>query len=65
MSLISFMFVILCGENGRDSLEKAKKASFMHSEGKGLKILFSSPFCLSMYNFMEESCDEWLYLILH
>ena len=41
--------------NGRSSLEKAKNASFMHSKGKGMKIPFSSSFCLFMDNFMEES----------
>ena len=55
MSLNLLMCVLLCGENGRNSLENAKISLLCIVKEKGLKILFSSPFCLSMYNFMEES----------
>ena len=32
----------------------------MHKKEEQLKMLFSSPFCLVGYGFMEESLVEWL-----
>ena len=43
--------------NRRDNLVKATNTSLCIVKKKGLKILFSSPLCLVIFSFMEDSHD--------
>ena len=58
MSLIYFLGIPLCGKMEGKALKRLKIPLLCIVKKEGLKILFSSPFCLSMSNSMEEPQDE-------